>query len=172
MDEKIESRYDFLKQTLTVDASHNEKSQEIGIGIVIQETGLSGKRGAIIEMLSETFLYAKVTPKDMELFAIVRAFEIAFERNYRYIQIRSDYNYVKKQVAATLRNRTSPTINNFYDQILKLAEPLKQIRMTYYPRRKNIMAHRLARKGAGIFPKAKNMPEPEYWLYEEISDLQ
>lgn len=38
-----------IRQTFTVDASHNHTADKIGIGILIQETAGKGRRGPIIE---------------------------------------------------------------------------------------------------------------------------
>lgn len=156
-------KYDMalLKQTFTVDASHNAKDAKIGIGMVIQESHrLNGRRGPIIEERSETFSPLEVSPKDMELFAIFRAFQLAVERGYRQVQVRSDYNIVRKQIASALKAACQAKANSLQERVLMLARSIEQAKVTYCPRRKNIMAHRLARNGAGILPKVRTTSAP------------
>ena len=158
-----------VRQTFTVDASHNHVDAKIGIGILIQETAGKGRRGPIIEQRAETWSPDEIHPKDMELFAIFRAFQIAMERKYSYIRVRSDYNFIRKQVNNAIKNKQQASKGSLLEQTLELARTFEEANVSYCPRRKNSIAHGLARKGAKIVPKPKQNHDDEmnYWQYEQ-----
>jgi ribonuclease HI len=145
-----------LRYTLTVDASLNQTQQKIGIGIVIQETVLAGRRGPIAEQIAESFPVGTVTTGEIELLAILRAVEIAVSRGYQWVKVRSDCNQLRKKVASGVKNKNQGKAGTVQGRILELARSIQNLQIAYCPRRKNQMAHRLARQGAGIIvPKAK-----------------
>lgn len=143
-----------LRHTFTVDASHNVKKDCIGIGLVLQVTDKPGRRGEILEMIDETHP-AKELVKDMEKFAVLRAIEIAIERGYQRVKIRSDYNHMRTQLKKLYRSGEGLERDDLSGQVLRLAKGLVEVKFAYCPRRKNQMAHRLARKGALIYSSAQ-----------------
>ena len=158
-----------IRQTFTVDASHNHTADKIGIGILIQETAGKGRRGPIIEQRAETWSPDEAPPKDMELFAIFRGFQIAMERKYSHIRIRSDYNAIRKKVSNALKNKQQAPKDSLLEQMLILARTFEEATVSYCPRRKNSIAHSLARKGAQIAPKPKHTHDDamDYWQYAQ-----
>jgi ribonuclease HI len=128
--------------TLTVDASYDKASRVTGVGVVIQErVGASG-RGPILERVAEA--HTGVAPGTGELFAVLRALEIAMDRDFTRIKIRSDYNAMRRDLRQRHRARTA-TDNELQDRVLELARRFVWVDFGYVPRRKNQIAHALAR---------------------------
>jgi ribonuclease HI len=130
--------------TLTVDASYDELGHVTGVGVVIQErVGASG-RGPILERLAEA--HVGVAPGNGEMFAVLRALEIAMDHGFTRIKIRSDYNAMRRD----LRNRHrahDAAENDVQRKVLELARYFVWVDFGYVSRRKNHIAHVLARKG-------------------------
>ena len=130
--------------TLTVDASYDKASRVTGVGVVIQERiGPSG-RGPILERVAEA--HTGVAPGTGELFAVLRALEIAMDRGFTRIKIRSDYNAMRRDLRQRHRARAA-TDNELQDRVLELARRFVWVDFGYVPRRKNQIAHALARNG-------------------------
>lgn len=138
-----------LRHTFTVDASHNVKKDCIGIGLVLQATDKPGRRGEMLEMIEETHP-AKELLKNMEKLAVLRALEIATERGYRRVKIRSDYNHMRTQLKKSCKSGDGLDRDDLSRRVLRLATGLIEVKFAYCPRRKNQMAHRLARKGCSL----------------------
>ena len=133
-----------LKYTFNVDASCDLKRKVTGIGIVIQETGHPRKNGPVIDEISE--LYSDVPAGETEKFAVFRALEIASERNYEILRIRSDYNSMRRNLKKYHKDDTGHERDDLHGLILRYAKKFKEVKFLYCPRRKNQMAHLLARK--------------------------
>jgi ribonuclease HI len=143
--------------TLTVDASYDKATRVTGVGVVIQErVGASG-HGPILERVAEA--HSGVAPGAGELFAVLRALEIAMHHGFTRIKIRSDYNAMRRD----LRNRHrahDATCNDLQRKVLELARRLVWVDFGYVPRRKNQIAHGLARKGRLIAWCIEEEPSP------------
>lgn len=143
------SAFHNLKHTFTIDASYNAEEECVGIGIVLQVTDKPWRRGEILEMIEETHR-GKGLAKEMEKFSVFRALQIATERGYRRVKIRSDYNYMRTRLKKDCRSGDGLERDDLTGQVLRLAKRLVEVRFAYCPRRKNQMAHRLARRAARI----------------------
>jgi ribonuclease HI len=137
----------------------NHALKKVGIGIVIQETPLQGRRGPVIEQLAETFPASGIPASEIELFAILRAVEIAVSRGLQWVKIRSDCNQGRRKIKADVKNQHQGNSCTARGKILDLAKSIENLQIAYCPRRKNQMAHRLARMGAGIAPKSARKRE-------------
>lgn len=136
-----------LIHTFKVDASDHLRQRVTGIGIVIHETDKPRKDGLAIDEISE--LYLDIPAGVTEKFAVFRALEIALLRNYEIVRIRSDYNYMRKQLKKDHKMNTGHERNDLHGLILRLAQRFKEVKFLYQPRRKNLVAHWLARKAVG-----------------------
>lgn len=135
-----------LRYTFKVDASYHLK-RKTGIGIVIHETDKPRKNGLVIDEISE--LYLDIPAGVTEKFAVFRALEIALLRNYEIVRIRSDYNSMREQLKKDHKMNTGQERDDLHGLILRLAQRFKGVKFLYQPRRKNQVAHRLARKAVG-----------------------
>ncbi len=133
-----------LRHTFKVDASYHLKRKVTGIGIVIHETDKPRKNGIVIDEISE--LYSDIPANATEKFAVFRALEIACERNYEIVRIRSDYNSMRKQLKEDHKMNAGHEREDLHGLILRYAKRFKEVKFLYQPRRKNHAAHRLARK--------------------------
>lgn len=129
--------------TLTVDASYNASTEVTGIGIVVQQrTGRKG-RGPILEQVAEG--HTNVAQGIGELFAIRRALEIARQRGFTHVKVRSDYNAMRRSLREQSRAGLGDVgLRGF---VLQLAHLFEWIDFGFVPRRKNQRAHMLARTG-------------------------
>lgn len=132
------------KHTITVDASHDRAKDVVGIGIVIQVTDKSRKRGAIIGRHSEA--YQGLHSGCMEKFAVLRALEIASELDCRFVKVRSDCNSMRTRLKKDHKESTGQGGDDLHGAILRLAAQFDEVKFAYVPRRKNQIAHFLARK--------------------------
>jgi len=82
-------RMTYLRHTITVDFSGDHERQIAGIGIVIQESTKRGRRGPIVVELAEAV--EGIPLREGEKYAVLRALQIASERGFRDLKIRSDY---------------------------------------------------------------------------------
>jgi ribonuclease HI len=130
--------------TLAVDASYEARTRVTGVGIVVQARVRATGRGPILEQLAEG--HAGVAPGTGELFALLRALEVARDRSYTRVKTRSDYNAMRRSLHE--RHRAGGVGNNDLQcRVLDLARQFLWIDFGYVPRRKNQIAHSLARKG-------------------------
>lgn len=88
-------------------------------------------------------------PKRM--FAVLRALQTARERGFTRIRIRSDYNSMRRDLRNRYRSGADGK-NELQKKILALARQFEWIDFGYVPRRKNQIAHNLARKGRLMKP--------------------
>src|SRR6266536_1489328 len=90
-----------------------------------------------------------------------RALEIARDRGFTRIRIRSDYNSMRRKLRACFRSGAAGN-NDLEQKILSLARRFEWIDFGYVPRRKNQIAHLLARRGRFLAPgpSAQEAPVP------------
>ena len=106
----------------------------------------------------------------MEKFAVFRALQISTDRGYRRVKVRSDYNYMRTQLKNDFKSGLIYERNELHRKILRLALGFEFVQFGFCPRRKNQIAHKLARKAAGIKPKPKVVDdESEAWEWELYS---
>ena len=133
-----------MKHTLTVDASYDKTAGIVGIGMIIQATDKPKKRGQILSEHCEA--YQNVPSSCMEKFAILRALEIASEMNYQHVKVRSDYNSMRTKLKKDNMQCVGHKRADLHGAILRLASQFADVKFAYVPRRKNQIAHSLARK--------------------------
>jgi ribonuclease HI len=133
--------------TATVDASYQLDGRVTGIGIVLQVTDWSGRRGPIIAEIAER--HADVAPGSIELFAVSRALEIARERGFRRVKVRSDCNALRRRLKRDQSAGSRSDASSRHGRTLALARWFDAVTRAYVPRRKNRIAHRLARAAVG-----------------------
>src|SRR5215831_13519251 len=79
--------------TFRVDASFDNQRGITGIGLILRATNKPGRDGTVLASFSEAYLGLPVQVG--EQFAVFRALEIASERGYRLLRVRSDYNQMR-----------------------------------------------------------------------------
>lgn len=134
------------KHTLTVDASYDEATRVTGIGVVVQarsEETRRGRRGPIVEQIAEA--HANVMRGAGELFAVLRALEVARQRGFARVEVRSDCNSMRRVLRERYRSGTTDV--GLKGRVLEVARSFEWIDFGYVPRRKNQRAHCLAREG-------------------------
>ena len=137
--------------TLTVDASVDLRRGLVGVGILIQERAGSTRRGPILDRLSECHLL--VPPMGAEELAALRALQVAHERGYSRLKIRMDTNPVRRLLRAA--HRAGTVLPGMRGEILGLAASFEFVDFGWVPRRKNQIAHALARHALGLESKTK-----------------
>ena len=135
-----------LKYCFSVDASYDRKMRVVGIGMVLQRTAKPRRRGPVVNRYSEG--YIGVPPGCMEEFVVLRALEVALELGCQYVTVRSDYNQMRKGLKEDLKRNTGHDQRDLHGCILRLAKRFKVVKFAYVQRRKNLGAHKLARKAA------------------------
>jgi ribonuclease HI len=135
----------FWKHTLTTDGSHDARTGLVGIGIVIQERTGAKRRGPILDTIAECC--EGIPVHDAERWAVFRALIIALERGYTHVQIRSDHNRMRKSLRTRMASQHGFDGDELDRRILDLAPRFVWLDFRYVPRRKNQLAHRLARQG-------------------------
>lgn len=172
-------RMTYLRHTITVDFSGDHERQIAGIGIVIQESTKRGRRGPIVVELAEAV--EGIPLREGEKYAVLRALQIASERGFRDLKIRSDYNAMRRRLRENYAKKVQPR-EDLDGRIFELAAEFDRIHFAYVPRRKNQRAHTLARRARSLPPRTEpgesyvgtvsnfpNAPEPaEAVLYESV----
>ena len=131
--------------TFRVDASFDKQRGITGIGLILRATNKAGRDGAVVARFSEAYIGLPI--QAAEQFAVLRALEIAAERGYRLLRLRSDYNQMRIVLKDDYRAGVVQDENNFRGMILRLAQEFDQVKFAWIPRRRNQEAHSLARKG-------------------------
>lgn len=129
--------------TAIVDASHRADCSVTGIGIVLRATDRPGRAGPVVAEISER--HTGVPVGAIELFAVFRALELARDRGYRRIKVRSDYNSMRRQLKHDHAAGHISEPDSLHGRTLMLARTFDHVVFAYQPRRKNRAAHRLAR---------------------------
>lgn len=130
--------------TFRVDASFDKQRGITGIGLILRATNKPGRDGAVVARFSEA--YTELPVQAGEQFAVLRALEIASERGYRLLRVRSDYNQMRTALKDDYEAGIVPDEQNLRMMILRLAQKFDRIKFAWIPRRKNQEAHFLARK--------------------------
>ena len=137
-----------LRHTFIVDGSHNGEAHVIGIGIAVHETDklTKSRNGILIDQISES--YQGILPGHGEMLALFRALELAKDRGYKIIRLRSDYNSMRKALKKSYEQQTEFERVGLYGEVMRITKNFDSVQFGYKPRRKNQMAHNLARVGA------------------------
>ena len=130
--------------TFRVDASSDREQGITGIGLILRATNKAGRDGAVVARFSESYIGLPI--RAGEQFAVLRALEIAFERGYRLLRVRSDYNKMRIVLKDDYQAGAVQEEHNLRGVILRLARKFDQIKFAWIPRRRNQEAHFLARK--------------------------
>lgn len=130
------------RQTLIVDASYDDNTGRTGIGIAVHETDKPRRNGTLIDQVAEC--YTGIPPGHGEMLAVYRALELGAERGFTVVKIRSDYNHMRQSLKKSYE-RGSRIDGNLKGGIMRLARRYESVHFGYTPRRKNQMAHSLAR---------------------------
>ena len=143
------------KHTLTVDASVDAAEKVAGIGIVIQQRSGRRKRGPIVARISE--LHRGIRLNAAEEFAVLRALEVAIERGFSRVKIRSDYNQMRRALREQYRQRRMADGDELRRRVMTLADLFEFVHFAWVPRRRNQIAHGLARHALhGTAPDASD----------------
>jgi ribonuclease HI len=134
----------YLRHTITVDFSGDHDRQIVGVGIVIQESRQRGRRGPIVEELSESVQGIELG--EGEKYAVLRALELAAERGIKDLQIRSDYNAMRRKLKESYHCGEHWSQGGLDERIFELTRKFDRVHFGWVPRRKNQRAHRLARR--------------------------
>ena len=130
--------------TFRVDASFDKQRGITGIGLILRATHKAGRDGAVVARFSES--YIGLPTQAGEQFAVLRAVEIAFERGYRLLRVRSDYNKMRIVLKHDYQDGVAQEEHNLRGMILCLARKFEHIKFAWIPRRRNQEAHFLARQ--------------------------
>jgi ribonuclease HI len=130
--------------TVRVDASFDKQRGITGIGLILRATDKAGRDGAVVARFSEA--YSGLPIQAGEQFAVLRALEIASERGYRLLRVRSDYNKMRIVLKDDYQAGVVQDEHNLRGMILRLAQKFDQVKFAWIPRRRNQEAHSLARK--------------------------
>ena len=147
---QVLKRMTYLRHTITVDFSGDHERQIAGIGIVIQESTKRGRRGPVVEELEEAV--EGISFREGEKYAVFRALQVASERGFRDLKIRSDCNGMRRRLKLKYDRKRFPSDGGLDGRILELAAEFDRVHFAYVPRRKNQRAHNLARCGRGLPP--------------------
>ena len=137
-----------MRQTLIVDASFNHDTGATGIGIVIHQTSkMTGNRnGEIIDEISESFL--DIRSGHGEMLALFRAMQISKARGFKTIKLLSDFNAMRTALKESYREQAGYDRVGLFGEVMRLSREFYLVKFGYKERRKNQMAHKLARIGA------------------------
>ena len=152
------------RQTMIVDASQDVRSGRTGIGIAIHETDRPGRNGPLTDQIGEC--YADIPPGRGEMFAVYRALEIGLDRGFTVLKIRSDYNQMRKALKERYEAGQGTNGRGLRGSVLRLAVHFDSVHFGYKPRRKNQMAHGLARQALREGPPLARPDLGDVWLWE------
>jgi ribonuclease HI len=130
--------------TFRVDASFDKQRGITGIGLILRATDKGGRDGTVVARFSEAYIGLPIQAG--EQFAVLRALEIASERGYRLLRVRSDYNKMRIVLKDDYQAGVVQDEHNLRGMILRLAQKFDQVKFAWIPRRRNQEAHSLARK--------------------------
>lgn len=148
-------RMTYLRHTITVDFSGDHEPQIAGIGIVIQESTKRERREPIVEELAEAV--EGIPLREGEKYAVLRALQVASERGFRDLKIRSDYNAMRRRLRRNYDRKRFQPREDLDRKILELAAEFDRIHFGFVPRRKNQRAHILARRARNLPPRTEQV---------------
>ena len=82
------------------------------------------------------------------MLALYRALKISYERGYKTVRLRSDFNRMRKALKKSYKDQTDFDRVGLYGEFMRLARGFDSVQFGYNPRRKNQMAHNLSRVGS------------------------
>ena len=129
--------------TFRVDASFDRQQSITGIGLILRATNKPRRDGTVLASFSEAYIGLPVQAG--EQLAVLRALEIASERGYRWLRIRSDYNQMRIALKDDYETGVVPDEDNLQTMILRVAKTFDRVKFAWIPRRRNQEAHCLAR---------------------------
>lgn len=133
------------RHMIMVDASYNHTTNIAGISLVVRAIDPTKHMSPIITQRAEA--HASVHPAEVELFAILRALELANQNGWRHVKIKSDCRE-RKRLKELHRDRAGQSTDGLSGAILRLAHTFDSVKFGYVSRRKNPTARRLARLAA------------------------
>jgi ribonuclease HI len=150
----------YLRHTITVDFSGDHERQIAGIGIVIHESTKRGRQGSIVEELAEAV--EGIPLGEGEKYAVLRALQIASERGFRDLKIRSDYNAMRRRLR---RNYDRNALEDFHGTYLSDEEmqELKPIIRNAICTALYSFQNRHRSEAAKAFVEMTLKMVPEYW---------
>jgi ribonuclease HI len=152
----VRRKVDTPRYTIFVDASYNRNERLTGIGVVMHRTTRAGRNGEIIERIAEG--HRRISHDHGEAFAILRALQIARDREFRIVRIRCDDNSLRTMLKEDHKGARVSRGSPYYADILEIARSFEEVKFGFTPRRKNQNAHRLSRQGARHDPQTPNKP--------------
>jgi len=146
--------------TLTLDASEDLRRSVVGIAIIIRERHAGSRRATIIETITERHRWTDAG--HAEEFAILRALEVAAARGFTRIKIRCDCNSLRRGIRQEHRQRTNGSdpataVGILRSAVLQTAKAFAHVEFSYIARRKNGLAHRLARSARTQEPETDSV---------------
>ena len=121
--------------TVNVDGASKGNPGHSGIGVVFCHGN---------EILCELSEYlGTCTNNSAEYQALIRALEVALEKGFKDIQVRSDSELIVKQVNKIYKVKDAD-INDKYDRAVGLIEQLNSFKIVHVPREENLKADKLA----------------------------
>jgi ribonuclease HI len=116
----------------------------------VHRTTRPGRNGEIIDRIVEG--HRRIFHDHGEAFAILRALQIARDREFRYVRIRCDYNSLRTRLKEDYKGARVSRGSPYYADILEISKSFEEVKFGFTPRRKNLNAHRLSRQGARHAP--------------------
>ncbi len=143
------------KYTFIVNASYDTDTKVTGIGVALHRADKPKRNGILIDKIKEG--YKGIPNNIIEMFAVYRALEIAKEREYEIVRIRSDYNSMRTKLKECYEHHIGFQGDDFHGEIMRISENFKLVQFSYKPRRKNQIARQLAREArATVSPIIRN----------------
>lgn len=106
--------------TFRVDASFDKQRGITGIGLILRATNKAGRDGEVVARFSEAYIGLPIQAG--EQFAVFRALEIASDRGYRLLRVRSDYNQMRMVLKADFQAGVVQDEHSLRAMILRLAQ--------------------------------------------------
>jgi hypothetical protein len=131
-----------LRYTLDIATSHDRYRDVLGIGIALRAPGR--RAGLLVERLTEA--WARFPVGSVEVFAMLRALELARDRGLRVVRVRSAANAIRRPLKKAHRAGTGEDDAGLRGAVLRLARSFDLVQFGYVARRKNQTARPLARE--------------------------
>jgi hypothetical protein len=90
---------------------------------------------------------------------VYRALEVARERGFRRVKVRSDDNPMRRRLKRDYVTGALGDPNSLHGRTLALARTFDQVVFAYQPRRKNGVAHRLSRAASALALEIGSSPD-------------
>jgi ribonuclease HI len=132
------------KHTFIVSASYDASTKITGIGIALHQADKPKRNGILTDEIKEGYIGVPV--KIIEMFAVYRALEIASERSYEIVRVRSAYNAMRTRLKESYEHQVGFQDDDLHGEIMRLSEDFKLVQFSYKARRKNQMARQLAKE--------------------------